>query len=1470
MPLDLKKLEALTKLEPNNPKHWFYLGAYYFSIKDIAQAYKALETAVKINPYFAQAQFFIGFIVIYNREFKTGLKYLEKAYTIDEKVFLKIKSDYEIEKILDELIKGSIKVIQDQIEINPNNLENLYLMGRILFYIQNYESAINYFRKIIELKPDNWEVYIYLALSYKELNNYENAINYLKKSILINNYYPDSYWLLGEIYIDMGNYGLALKNLERAVELAPNNSRYLNSLARVYLELDKIPQAIRTLQISIDSNPNSKWSYFYLGKALEKEFNFELAIEQYLKALEIDPNFIEAKYSLAKLYSYFNDYTKAIDILENITDKIADPEVYFMLGQFYYNIDNYEKAIYNLENYVKILNNNWQAFYLLYLNYIKINNKEKALFYLEKAFELNSKDTKIIVDLFKIYVDLRQIQKAEKFLDIIKNLVKDVEIIKRIIFIYFEKKDYENAFYVFFENKLYNDINYLFDLITFIKNKDREIYLSFLSKVLNFIDCNQNKEICLELQIEYLERVYEVNTLQAYEYFNSKVGFQFLDILANIQNSQDIINNRFNLILFNLLLIYLKIIFTLYVEYKSEDYLRKYISITEKIKTFSFLFVKEYDNINLNSGFINFVINNFGNKDVLSGSILFYLLILNLNFIYVVLVFKDYIFNKKDIINFKNPVIIKIFEDIIPLLIENEINDIALDFIDLFINFNYPVFLRYKIDILDLENKPREVIDNIQKYYDSFFYESYLELIRLKNLINLDELKEVVKEDLEKLILEFNPLAMALYANIIIFENKNEAIRLLDKAFEIIIEDKFKFQYNYQLISTVVYLSKIYSKYFSIYKLIKYLNELSRKFSDNYRINYLLAYYLYLTEDFVDAEVIAKRLIKLAKTNNLLIEAQKLLATIKTERENYNNFLLTLENLFKGISITITSYLNLIKKGKIEEVLKYIETLNDDTKIENIIIKAILYDKLEIYQYFIYYYNLFKIWALDKNLDNLIDLIDKKLYNYSEFSDFEELKIKAQITYASLFKKEAYIQTNLEEKTEKIENKIEQNILIQEKSKELETQIEQIKQIENIENLENLEQQLTEFNENKEFVDYQLDNNQLLDIDNIQLDLDSFEEGLKNQKEIEENLEVEEKIRNQNIIEKQIEEQKKIQDKVELEEQENIQTQNVQKQEMMERIVKIQDKNEIIEKKEIQEQIKTQEKLEIKEQENIEEQIQIEKPRETEESSKEKENINKQEETEIQKEIEHQEKIEKQKEIEKQEDTKKYEIIEAQEITKDEEQELMETYEEQNTTEISISVQEDIIEKELVNITKENIFDKSLNSLFLSDDIDKNTIKLYLSNIDKLKLSDLDDIIIVNIFYMIYLLKLHNKLDLDELIDSIDFSVFVEKRDEFVKQNLSLKEFFNAVIDIESNIFDIKAILIKIKELMAKFKNNIYYFSFFLIVLSLVYLSLNKINEYKKYFQITLNNFKETNKIMFNFLSFLDNIIINSIKDYVN
>jgi hypothetical protein len=182
----------------------------------------------------------------------------------------------------------------------------------------------------------------------------------------------------------------------------------------------------------------------------------------------------------------------------------------------------------------------------------------------------------------------------------------------------------------------------------------------------------------------------------------------------------------------------------------------------------------------------------------------------------------------------------------------------------------------------------------------------------------------------------------------------------------------------------------------------------------------------------------------------------------------------------------------------------------------------------------------------------------------------------------------------------------------------------------------------------------------------------------------------------------------------------------------------------------------------------------------------------------------------------------------------------------------------------------EDISQKSIRDLFESENVNLEILRFYLSNLDKIKLKNLDDVIIINTFYIIYLLQLQNKLNIEEIVDKISFDLFLEERDNFIKQNLSLKEFFDSIKEIESNIFDIKIVLIKLKEFILKFKANTYYFSFLLFILSLVYLNLNKIGDYNKYSKVILDNFENINKNMYNFFSFINNIVVNFISKYVN
>jgi len=995
--MDLKKLEAIVKIEPNNPSHWFNLGIAYLKENRISDAYKAFEESVKVNPYFAPSQFLVGLLLLYGRDFKNGLKYLEKAITIDENVFRNLSNNRAIKDVLDELINLSIKVLKDQLEFQGTNIENLNTMGKILLYIGFFESAINYFRKVIELKPDNIDAYLNLGVSYESLREYEQAIFYLKKCIALNPYFAEAYWIMGRVYLKIGNHGIALKNFEKAVEHSPNTIRYLNSLANIYILLNKNYQAIKTLQLAIDINPNSKWSYYYLGQCLEKEYNFELAIEQYEKALNIDPYFREAKLALVRLYQFNNNVDAAIKILEKMMEEDeSDYILYFNLAQLYFTLRDYRKAREYIEKYIEYFPSDQNAHHLFsmcLLNLYKENEKSvdvnELIEKLEKLYKYNDKDVIIAKELFNLYINTNQIDKAKLILQNVKFVAKDKEMAKSFALIYLYDDDYQSFLETVKEHNIYS-YDFISKVFSLLKEKQSSFLSLFFSETLESLRSSVSKEEFIKICIEYLEYVYYTNTLQAYDLYNKL--FELEDIRSN------------NLFYFELL-----ILFTLYSEYSDKRYLDSFINKAdeflisyEKVKTDSLIFSSK---INLN---INLVV-------------LFYFVFIK-NKLDLIPKIYDLLMKEKE---FENNVLRKVLELILPLFIEvsyyKEVEEIIKNFeLD-----KIQIFKVLKIECLFLMNRFEDSFNETEDYVSNFGFDSYVELLRIASYLErFEELDPALKDSLMNIVKESNPLALAIYSFILSRDDEKEAIRVANRAMEFLYTGNHPFKYSYQLLMCVSILAKVFESLHKISLFLKGLRQVSLRYPDNFGISFIFAKYLFLTEDFVDCEMVLKKALNLAKSSEQFLEAQKLLAKVREEKEKYYEMLSELEKISHGISEKIASINSLYKKGDIEKINSILDSL-DDTSIDSIILKFYIFDKLEITGNLIYYLNILKMVAIENRYDKLLDLLENKLLIYSNFSEFEEIKQKAELDYIKIFRSASLVKEKQEISTESESTELE-------------------------------------------------------------------------------------------------------------------------------------------------------------------------------------------------------------------------------------------------------------------------------------------------------------------------------------------------------------------------------------------------------------------------------------------------------------
>ena len=146
-----------------------------------------------------------------------------------------VKNDKQIEDLKEKYNHATSKSEKDRIRKQMNYVDREFLAnqkndnGLKLYYSQNYEDAIKFYKEAIELNPNCYEAYSNRGVVYAQLKQYERAIQDFDKSILINPNYSEAYSNLGVAHSELKQYELSIQYFNKAIELNPDNAiTYLN------------------------------------------------------------------------------------------------------------------------------------------------------------------------------------------------------------------------------------------------------------------------------------------------------------------------------------------------------------------------------------------------------------------------------------------------------------------------------------------------------------------------------------------------------------------------------------------------------------------------------------------------------------------------------------------------------------------------------------------------------------------------------------------------------------------------------------------------------------------------------------------------------------------------------------------------------------------------------------------------------------------------------------------------------------------------------------------------------------------------------------------------------------------------------------------------------------------------------------------------------------------------------------------
>lgn len=139
------------------------------------------------------------------------------------------------------------------------------------------------------------------------------------------------------------------------------------------------PRAITAYDYLIKLNPQNSDYYFLRGNLHFDSRQFDLALSDFSKGIEIRPTF-NLYYNRALTYGNLQQYEKAVeDYGQTLTFNTKDPNVYYYRGNSYLLLGEYKKAIDDFNKAISLKPDFAEAYYNRAILYRAMGQNQKAI-----------------------------------------------------------------------------------------------------------------------------------------------------------------------------------------------------------------------------------------------------------------------------------------------------------------------------------------------------------------------------------------------------------------------------------------------------------------------------------------------------------------------------------------------------------------------------------------------------------------------------------------------------------------------------------------------------------------------------------------------------------------------------------------------------------------------------------------------------------------------------------------------------------------------------------------------------------------------------------------------------------------------------------------------------------------------------------------------------------------------------------
>ncbi len=214
----------------------------------------------------------------------------------------------------------------------------------------------------------------------------------VRKALELDDGLSEAYASLGHLKMHEFVWEDAERAFKRAIALNPNHPSAFRFYAFFFAGRGRSEEAIAALGRALDLDPVSLGIMTDLGVLSYLARDYDRAIRQYEKVLEMDPGFTRAYVTLGSAYAQKGMHTEAIETTRKAMDLTEDRSKLAPLGRAYGLAGMKDEALEAVAGLKELSKRRYVTPYAYTLIYASLGDRDTALSYLQRAFDESVSD----------------------------------------------------------------------------------------------------------------------------------------------------------------------------------------------------------------------------------------------------------------------------------------------------------------------------------------------------------------------------------------------------------------------------------------------------------------------------------------------------------------------------------------------------------------------------------------------------------------------------------------------------------------------------------------------------------------------------------------------------------------------------------------------------------------------------------------------------------------------------------------------------------------------------------------------------------------------------------------------------------------------------------------------------------------------------------------------------------------------